>query len=243
MAKNGSSTNRGDMKSAETDKAVVGEPIPPSIWNTEAGARLVEAVRTAGGNVPSRFEQPLGDSEPEAMDQWRNAIGHLVDATSFAFGMKSGWRELTANDWRTARLSALGKLRGQVTRARQELSKEPDVTERINDLLPVSFLPVEKTLDVLLATLQQVEEDINRHPPISEPSIRPQSAALVSLAQTYAAEFETNIYRGLARATDNYTGPFIAYLRVSFDIAGNPKTPAAMSAAFDVAFPKETKRA
>ena len=231
-----SSNDNTDMLPAKEGHGTT-EFLSPAQWGIEAAAALIDAVRDADGKVPSRFDRPSDDFDPDKMDQWRRALDELISDVSFAFTVRDVHCEWTSPAWRSARLKALSRLRGQLQRAQKQLSDD----DRIRDLVDAEILledhpGVEESLTAIIAAVEQVEKIIDIGPPLPEGQGRRQDWVMRSLAGSYQRLFNKDIFVDTIRTSDNYHGPFPAFLHAAFEIAGTPKTPVALSAAWDEAF-------
>lgn len=224
--------------------------VPQPRWDLEAATYLVEAVRDAGGKIPSRFETPLDESDPNQMNQWRTAMSELAESASYAFTWCDAWRVLTTPEWWSARLQALSKIKGQLQRANKVLSKDPAIAREIDAHLRVDFPRVEDAVPEIIKAVQVTEElmapqkgQTRKTPPLpevattpEEVATTPEGVALKTLADTYREFFEAEPTNNIQKTYGNYDGPFVAFVRGAFKIADKPKSDSALTKAVQRTF-------
>src|SRR6056297_3429919 len=130
--------------------------LPQPRWDVEAATKLVEAVREAGGKIPTRFENPLDESDPNQMDQWRAAMSELADSASYAFTWGDAWNELTTPKWWNARRNALSKIKGQLDRLSKVLSNDPVIADKIDTHLRADFPSIKEAVPELIEAVQEI---------------------------------------------------------------------------------------
>ena len=217
--------------------------LPQPRWDVEAATKLVEAVREAGGKIPTRFEKPLDESDPNQMDQWRAAMSELADSTSCAFTRGDAWSELTTPNWWSARVKALSKIKGQLHRLNKVLSEEPLIADKIDTHLSLDFPPIDDALPELIKAVHAIEEQMapeqgqsRKTPPLPDVATTEQAAVIQALAETYREFFETAPESMITKTWEGYGGAFVAFVRGAFSIAGETKTDDALTKAIQRAF-------
>ena len=216
-------------------------------WTVDKAKSLVEAVRSAGRHVPSRYDMPSDKCDPDQMNKWREAMVDLINQVTFAFTFHEMRPELTKPSWRNQQLRTLASIRYELEQVKSRLLKEPSRSEetslmqRLDERMPLDYTPIQEFIDAFLDTVDEMKNQVGTEPPLPDTSTTPQAQMLKSLAEAYYRCFEADPRTDMKRTSGSFSGPFVAFVHEALKIEGAPKSDTTLTKALQRAFPSASR--